>query len=149
MPNKYLLLVEDSPDDVELALMSFRENNIVNEIVVKRDGAEALDFLFATGEYAHRDRNDLPEVILLDLKLPRLSGIEVLRRLRAEPLTRLVPVVVLTSSAEEADIADSYGLGANSYVRKPVQFSGFVEAIKNLGFYWLLLNQSPRGQSGE
>jgi len=148
MKSKHILLVEDNPDDVELTLMSFRENKIINDVVVMRDGVEALDYLFATGDHAERDRNDLPELILLDLKLPRLSGIEVLKRLRSDPLTRLIPVVVLTTSNEEADITASYGLGANSYVRKPVEFAEFVEVVRNLGFYWLLLNQSPLERAG-
>ena len=143
MRPKHILLVEDNPDDVELTLMSFRENKIVNEVDVVRDGVEALEYLFAEGRYAHRDRNDLPELVLLDLKLPRLSGIEVLKRLRADSLTKLVPIVILTSSSEDVDILASYDNGANSYVRKPVDFRQFVEAVKNLGTYWLLLNQSP------
>lgn len=148
MKSKHILLVEDNPDDIELTLMSFRENKIANEIVVVRDGVGALDYLFATGKYVDRDPGDLPELVLLDLKLPRLSGTDVLKRLRSEPLTRLIPVVVLTSSKEEADIEASYSLGANSYVRKPVEFGQFVEAVRNLGFYWLLLNESPVNRAG-
>lgn len=143
MNKKHILLVEDNPDDIELTEMSFRENKLVNEVVVVRDGVEALDYLFAKGAYAGRDAADLPALILLDLKLPRLSGMEVLTRLRANAATRLVPVVVLTSSREDKDVLESYGLGANSYVRKPVEFEAFVEAVRNLGLYWLLLNESP------
>lgn len=148
MKSKHILLVEDNPDDIELTLMSFRENKIANEIVVVRDGVEALDYLFAIGKYVDRDPDDLPELVLLDLKLPRLSGTDVLKRLRSDPLTRLIPVVVLTSSKEETDIEASYSLGANSYVCKPVEFGQFVEAVKNLGFYWLLLNESPVNRAG-
>ena len=143
MNKRHILLVEDNPDDVELTEMSFRENKLVNEIVVVRDGVEALDYLFAEGAYAGRDAADLPALILLDLKLPRLSGMEVLARLRANAATRLVPVVVLTSSSEDKDVLESYGLGANSYVRKPVDFRQFADAVNQLGLYWLVLNEQP------
>jgi two-component system response regulator len=138
-----ILLVEDNPDDVILTLRAFKKNNIANEVVVARDGVEALDYLFATGPHDGRDARQLPQVVLLDLKLPRIDGIEVLRRIRADPATRVVPVVVLTSSREEHDLVDSYRLGANSYVRKPVDFLEFVEAARQLGLYWLVLNEAP------
>jgi two-component system response regulator len=140
---KVILLVEDNPDDEELTLLALRESNILNEVIVVRDGVEALDYLFAAGEYADRDPRCTPQLILLDLKLPKLGGLEVLERLRADPRTRLIPVVVLTSSSEEEDIVASYRLGANSYVRKPVEFHRFADAVRNLGLYWLLLNESP------
>jgi CheY-like chemotaxis protein len=138
-----ILLVEDNPDDVELTLRAFRKSNVANDIVVARDGVEALDYLFATGSYGHRDANALPQVVLLDLKLPRIDGLHVLERLRAHPKTRLLPVVILTSSNEQRDLASGYRLGANSYVRKPVDFQEFVEAVRQLGLYWLLLNERP------
>lgn len=140
---KAILLVEDNPDDVELTERAFRKNNICNEIVVMRDGVEALDYLFGTGAHAGRDARETPAVILLDLKLPRLGGLEVLQRLRADARTRLIPVVVLTSSDEERDLIESYSLGANSYVRKPVEFAAFLDAVRQLGLYWLMLNQQP------
>ena len=143
MNKKTILLVEDNPDDEELTLLSLRESNIVNEVVVARDGVEALDYLFAADQNAGREVSPLPELILLDLKLPRLDGLEVLRRLRANPRTQLVPVVVLTSSSEEEDIVASYRLGANSYVRKPVEFHRLADAVRQLGLYWLLLNEAP------
>ncbi len=143
MDNKVILLVEDNPDDELLTLRAFKKSNILNEIIVVRDGAEALDYLFAAGAYAERDPNELPQLILLDLKLPKVSGLEVLRRLRANEQTRLLPVVILTSSNEERDIIDGYKLGANSYVRKPVDFVQFAEAVQRLGLYWLVLNESP------
>lgn len=145
MPNgrPVILLVEDNPDDVELTRRALDSSNVANEIVVARDGVEALEYLFAEGEYAGRDAADLPEVVLLDLKLPRIDGLEVLRRIRADARTRVLPVVVLTSSNEERDMVDSYELGANSYVRKPVEFERFVEAAKTLGLYWLVLNELP------
>jgi two-component system response regulator len=136
-----ILLVEDNPDDVELTLRAFRRSNIANEVVVVRDGVEALEYLFATGRYAGRDADALPQVVLLDLKLPRLDGLEVLERLRAHAKTRLLPVVILTSSTEERDLVKGYSLGANSYVRKPVDFEQFAASVKQLGLYWLLLNQ--------
>ncbi len=144
MQKRMLLLVEDNPDDEALTLRALKQNKISNEVVVARDGAEALDFLFCTGAYVNRDRHVLPEVVLLDLKLPKIDGLEVLRRLRADERTRLLPVVILTSSGEEQDLVNGYRLGANSYIRKPVDFDQFVEAVRNLGLYWLVLNQTPR-----
>jgi CheY-like chemotaxis protein len=138
-----ILLVEDSADDVELTLRAFHKSKILNEIVVVGDGVEALDYLFSTGAHAGRDPKAIPEVMLLDLKLPKIGGLEVLRRIRAEELTRRLPVVVLTSSNEEKDILSSYNLGANSYVRKPVDFAQFVEAARQLGLYWLVMNEPP------
>lgn len=143
MQKKTILLVEDNPDDEALTLRSLNRNNIVNEIVVTRDGAEALDYLFCTGKYSGRDESGQPEVVLLDLKLPKLDGLEVLRRIRADERTRLLPVVILTSSDEEPDMVESYQLGANSYVRKPVDFSHFAEAVRQLELYWLVINQPP------
>jgi len=144
MQKRMLLLVEDNPDDEALTLRALKQNKISNEVVVARDGAEALDFLFCTGAYVNRDRHVLPEVVLLDLKLPKIDGLEVLRRLRADERTRLLPVVILTSSGEEQDLVNGDRLGANSYIRKPVDFDQFVEAVRNLGLYWLVLNQTPR-----
>jgi CheY-like chemotaxis protein len=138
-----ILLVEDNPDDEALVLRAFKAHHIANKIVVTRDGAEALDYLFGTGAYAGRETEDVPSVVLLDLKLPKINGFEVLQRLRADPRTRLLPVVILTSSSEEQDIVRSYRSGANSYVRKPLDFTEFVNAIKQLGIYWLLINQAP------
>jgi len=143
MTSKVILLVEDDPDDEALALRALRRNNIKNEVVVVRDGTEALDYLFGTGSYASRDASDLPQVVLLDLKLPKIDGLEVLRRVRADPRTELLPVVVLTSSKEDRDVVESYSRGANSYVRKPVEFNEFSEAVRQLGLYWLLLNERP------
>ena len=143
MNNKVILLVEDNPDDELLTLRAFKKSNILNEIIVARDGAEALDYLFATGAYAERDPDELPQLILLDLKLPKMSGLEVLRYLRTNEQTRLLPIVILTSSDEERDIIDGYELGANSYVRKPVDFAQFAEAVQRLGLYWLVLNEFP------
>lgn len=142
MHEKIILLVEDNPDDEELTRLALLENNIVNQVVVAHDGFEALDYLFATGPYAGRDPSALPELILLDLKLPKLDGLEVLRFLRAYNRTKLLPVVILTSSNEEQDLLACYSLGANSYVRKPVDFAQFTEAVRYLGLYWLVLNQS-------
>lgn len=139
-----ILLVEDNPNDVELTLHALKANNLANEIVVVRDGAEALEFIFATGRYAGRDLNDTPKVILLDLKLPLVDGIEVLGAIKADERTRRIPVVVLTSSREERDVVDAYGLGVNSYIVKPVDFDRFTEAVRTLGLYWLLLNEPPQ-----
>jgi two-component system, response regulator len=136
-----ILLVEDNPDDVELTLRAFRKSNVANEVIVVRDGVEALDYLFTTGQYAGRDSNALPQVVLLDLQLPRVGGLEVLQRVRSHPKTKLLPVVILTSSTEERDLVSGYSLGANSYVRKPVDFEQFADSVKQLGLYWLLLNQ--------
>ena len=138
-----ILLVEDNADDAELTLRAFRRSKVVNEIVHVSDGVAALDYLFGTGAYAGRDVKLKPEVILLDLKMPKIGGLEVLRRMRAEELTRRIPVVVLTSSNEERDILSGYDLGANSFVRKPVDFAQFVDAAQELGLYWLVRNQSP------
>ena len=138
-----ILLVEDNDDDVELARRAFEKSNIANEIVVVSDGAEALDYLFVTGAYAHRDPTIMPNVILLDLKLPRVTGLEVLCRMRADDRTKRLPVVILTTSNEEKDIINSYDLGANSYVQKPVDFAQFTQAAQQLGLYWLLLNEPP------
>lgn len=143
MDMKTILLVEDNPDDELLAIRALKQNKIMNEVVVARDGAEALDYLFGTGAYAGRDTSVMPQVILLDLKLPKISGLEVLKRLRNDDRTKLLPVVVLTSSKEDRDLNESYRLGANSYIRKPVDFAQFSEAIKQLGLYWLVLNEAP------
>jgi two-component system, response regulator len=140
---KIILLVEDNPSDEKLTVRAFKKSGIANEIFVVRDGAEALDYVFGTGPYAGRDTTQLPSIILLDLKLPRIEGLEVLRRIRADERTSVIPVVILTSSKEEEDIARSYSLGANAYVRKPVEFAEFVEAAKTLGLFWLLLNEPP------
>lgn len=138
-----ILLVEDNPNDVELTLHALKKSKLVNHIEVVRDGAEALDFIFGQGEYENRSVKHPPRVILLDLKLPKVSGLEVLERLKTDPRTRHIPVVVLTSSGEERDIVESYRLGVNSYIRKPVDFDQFTEAVQQLGFYWLLLNKPP------
>ena len=138
-----ILLVEDNPDDVELTLRAFKKNNIANNVIVARDGVEALDYLFGNGAYAGRDTSDTPRIILLDLKMPRLDGLQVLERLRADERTRVTPVVILTSSKEEQDLVKGYKSGANSYVRKPVDFNQFVEAVRHIGLYWLLINESP------
>lgn len=148
MKNKIILLVEDNPDDELLTLRAFRQANILNDVTVVRDGAEALEYLFGTGAYAGRDTSAMPQVILLDLRLPRIDGLEVLRRLRADERTRFLPVVILTSSDEESDIVESYSLGANSYIRKPVDFRQFGEAVRQLGLYWLVLNQPAMGDQG-
>jgi len=138
-----ILLVEDTEDDVELTLRAFNRSNFVNPIVIARDGVEALDYLFGTGDHAGRDTSVLPAVILLDLQLPKIDGLEVLRRIREDPRTGLIPVVILTSSREERDRAEGYARGANSYIRKPVDFTEFVTAVGQLGVYWLLLNEAP------
>jgi len=139
---KIILLVEDNPDDELLTLMAFKDNNITNEVIVARDGEEALDYLFGAGVYKDRDLSIPPQVVLLDLKLPKVDGLEVLKTIRSNPITELLPVVILTSSKEEVDILKSYQLGANSYIRKPVDFEQFSEAIRQLGLYWLVLNES-------
>ena len=139
---KVVLLVEDNPDDVDLTLRAFKKNNLLNEIVVARDGVEALAYLFGT-EPHDDSSNPLPQLVLLDLKLPKVDGLEVLRRIRDDERTRLLPVVVLTSSKEEQDLVQSYSLHANSYIRKPVDFLRFSEAVRQLGFYWLILNEAP------
>lgn len=142
MKNKVILLVEDNPRDEALTLRALRNSNVVNEIVIVRDGAEALDYLFGTGEYAGRDTTISPQVVLLDLKLPKMDGLQVLQSMRADERTKRLPVVVFTSSSEEEDMIKSYDLGANSYVRKPVDFDHFSEATRQLGVYWLLLNEA-------
>lgn len=143
MNEKIILLVEDNPDDVTLTIRAFKKNNILNEVVVADDGVEALDYLFGAGKYAGRDAGILPAVVLLDLKLPNMNGMEVLQRLRADERTKLVPVVILTSSKEEQDVINGYKLGCNSYIRKPVDFNQFMDAVKQLGMYWLLINEPP------
>jgi two-component system, response regulator len=141
MTNRVILLVEDNADDEELTRRALKKSNVSNPLVVVRDGAEALDYLFARGAFAGRDVEEIPQVILLDLKLPKIDGLEVLRQIRADARTKLFPVVILTSSTEEQDMLRGYGLGANSYIRKPVDFTQFVEAVRQLGLYWLVLNQ--------
>jgi two-component system response regulator len=141
--DRVILLVEDNPDDQALTLRALKANNIMNPVVLVEDGAEALDYLFGTGGYADRDTSALPQVVLLDLKLPKVDGLEVLKRLRGNPRTRLLPVVILTSSKEDRDVVSGYSLGANSYIRKPVDFGEFREAVRQLGLYWLLLNVPP------
>jgi len=138
-----ILLVEDNPNDEELALYALKRHNLANHIQVVRDGAEALDYVFHTGAHAHRPSKNLPKVVLLDLKLPKVDGLEVLRHIKADPRTRSIPIVVLTSSREERDIVESYQLGVNSYIVKPVDFEQFTEAVRQLGLYWVLLNQAP------
>jgi CheY-like chemotaxis protein len=141
--HKVILLVEDNPDDEALAIRALKRHHIGNDIVVAHDGVEALDYLFCTGMYAERDINNKPSVVLLDLKLPRIDGLEVLRRVRADPRTKFLPIVVLTTSSEEGDLLNSYSLGCNSYICKPVDFVQFSEAIRQLGMYWLLMNEPP------
>ena len=141
--NKTILLVEDNPDDRDLTLLAFKEANVLNQVVICADGEEALEFLFATGAHAGRDTRVTPQIVLLDLKLPKVDGLEVLKRIRADERTKLIPVVVLTSSREQKDVVESYRLGANSYVRKPVDFSFFIELCRQLGQYWLVLNEAP------
>jgi two-component system response regulator len=148
MLKKTILLVEDNPDDVALTLRAFEKNNIANRIVVATDGVEALDYLFGTGRHSGRDPAEMPALVLLDLKLPKIDGLEVLRRLRADKKTQLMPVVILTSSKEETDLVNGYALGANSYVRKPVDFNQFMEAVRHLGLYWLVLNEAAPSRSG-
>jgi len=145
MSEKVILLVEDHPDDEELTLRALGKNNILNQVVIARDGVQALEYVFGTGAYAGRDLNVMPQLILLDLKLPKIDGLEVLRRLRADDRTRFLPVVILTSSKEEQDLMKSYKLGANSYIRKPVDFVEFTQAVQQLGLYWLILNESAPG----
>jgi len=141
--SKTILLVEDNPDDVALTLRAFKKNNIMNNVVVAKDGAEALDYLFCTGEYSDRDIEDTPQIILLDLKLPKVNGLEVLEKIRNNDRTKLLPVIILTSSKEQRDLLDGYSLGANSYIRKPVDFDQFIESVRQLGLYWLVLNIGP------
>ena len=143
MKNRTSLLVEDNLDDEALTLRALEKTRIGDEVVVTRDGAEALDFLFCRNEYADRDPHDLPQLVLLDLKLPKVDGLEVLRRLRADPRTRILPVVILTSSKEELDLIEGYKNRVNSYIRKPVDFAEFVETVRELGLYWLGLNEEP------
>jgi len=143
MTEKIILLVDDNPDDVALTIRAFKKNNIGKKIIVAKDGVEALDYLFGTGVHAGREFKDLPVVILLDLKLPKIDGLEVLKRIRQDERTKMIPVVILTSSGEEKDVLSGYSLGANSYVRKPVEFDQFVEAMRHLGLYWLLWNEPP------
>ncbi|MGV8057486.1 MAG: response regulator [Smithellaceae bacterium] len=149
MNNKIILLVEDNPDDVALTIRAFQKNNISNKMIVAKDGVEALDYLFGKGMYAERNANDLPVVILLDLKLPKINGLEVLKAIRRNETTKLTPVVILTSSAQEEDVVRGYELGANSYIRKPVDFKEFVETIKLIGLYWLLWNETPPSSLGK
>ncbi len=146
MEDKLILLVEDNPDDEALTVRALKKNNIGNNLVVVHDGAEALDFLFGSGAFINRDVNNLPQMILLDLNLPKVGGLDVLHRIRETESTRLLPVVILTSSNEEQDLIKGYSLGANSYVRKPVDFNQFVEAVRQLGLYWLILNEAPPRQ---
>jgi CheY-like chemotaxis protein len=143
MKSKTILLAEDNPDDVKLTLRALKKGNILNQVIVAEDGIEALDYLFGTGKYAGRDTELLPQVILLDLKMPRMDGLEVLHRIRADERTKLLPVVVLTTSSEDKDRIESYKLGANSYIRKPVDFNQFAESVRQLGLYWLVLNEAP------
>lgn len=143
MEQRIILIVEDDPDDVELTLRAFKKNNISNEVVIARDGVEALDYLFGTGTYEGRDTNIMPVFVLLDLKLPKMDGLEVLRHIREDELMKLLPVIILTSSNEEKDVVNGYRLGANSYIRKPVDFDKFVETVNQLGLYWLILNEPP------
>ena len=144
MKNKIILLVEDNPDDQELTIQALKNNNIINEVIVANDGVEALDYLFGTGRFEGRDKTILPSLILLDIKLPKINGLEVLQEIRKNEITKIIPVVILTSSKEEQDLITSYNLGANSFVQKPVDFNQFNHAIKQLGFYWLLINALPQ-----
>jgi CheY-like chemotaxis protein len=143
MTNKHILLVEDNPDDVKLTLRALKKNNILNDVMVVEDGVRALDYLQGTGEFAGRDLSIMPQLILLDLKMPKLDGLEVLHRIREDERTKLLPVVILTTSSEDRDRIESYKLGANSYIRKPVDFNQFLEAVQQLGLYWLVLNEAP------
>lgn len=146
MTNRTILLVEDNPDDAALTLRALKKNNIINELIVAHDGAEALDILFCRGDHSDRNPEVLPAIVLLDLKLPKVDGLEVLKQIRAHPSTQLLPVVILTSSTEERDLIEGYRLGANSYIHKPVDFDQFVNAVKTLGLYWLVLNRTPPDQ---
>lgn len=141
--NKRILLIEDNPDDIELTLRAFKKNNIMNEIIVKSDGIEALDYFFGHHGVADKNKSELPILILLDLKLPKIDGIEVLKKLRKDERTSLIPVVILTSSKESADLLSCYRLGCNSYIRKPVDFTLFTDMVRQLGFYWLIMNEAP------
>lgn len=143
MNNKVILLVEDNKDDVALTMRALKKGNILNRVVVAQDGAEALDYLFGTGKYADRNLEEQPQVVLLDLKMPKVDGLEVLQRIRADERTKLLPVVILTTSSEDKDRISSYQFGANSFVRKPVDFNEFTDAVKQLGLYWLILNERP------
>ncbi len=143
MKTKHILLVEDNPDDVELTIRALAKSHVANSLDLASDGVEALEYLAGTGKFAGRDPNVLPQVVLLDLKMPRMDGLEVLRRIRSDERTRLLPVVVLTTSSEERDRVESYKLGANSYIRKPVDFVQFAESVRQLGLYWLVLNEAP------
>ena len=138
-----ILLVEDNPTDAELTMRALKRKNMANQVVWVKDGEEALDFIFATGEYSDRNPEDLPKLILLDLRMPKVDGLEVLQQIKAEEKTRKIPVVVLTSSKEDRDIVESYELGVNSYVSKPVEFDQFIDAVSTLGFYWMLINNPP------
>ncbi|MHB1530153.1 MAG: response regulator [Acidiferrobacteraceae bacterium] len=149
MRKRTILLVEDNLDDEDLTLRAFRKHNIGNDVVVARDGEQALEYLFGTGRWAGRNPSDLPQLVLLDLKLPKIDGLDVLKRVREHEATKLLPVVILTSSREERDIVSGYRFGANSYVRKPVNFDEFIEATRQLGLYWLLLNESPQAMDNE
>jgi two-component system response regulator len=143
MEEKVILLVEDNPDDEALTIRALKKNNIQNKVVIARDGAEALEYIFCEGKYSDRNITEMPQVVLLDLKLPKIDGLEVLERIRSDNRTKLLPIVILTTSNEERDIVEGYRLGANSYIRKPVDFAQFAEAVRQLGLYWLVLNQSP------
>lgn len=143
MKSKIILLVEDNPDDVKLTLRALKKSNIMNEVIVVGDGVEALDYLFGQGTFAGRDTDIMPQVVLLDLKMPKMDGLEVLQRIRADEKTKLLPVVILTTSSEDRDRVESYKVGANSYIRKPVDFNQFVAAVQHLGLYWLVLNEAP------
>lgn len=143
MRNKVILLVEDNPDDEILTLRAMKKNNVINKVIIAHDGVEALDYLYKRKDYADRDDNDIPQLILMDVNMPRMNGLEALKEIRSNPKTKLLPVVMLTSSREEQDMIESYELGANSYIKKPVDFDQFVEAVKQLGVYWMVLNELP------
>jgi two-component system, response regulator len=143
MNDRFILLVEDNPDDEELTLVGLKKSGVLNDVHIVRDGEEALDFLFASGDYRNRDPKEIPAVILLDLKLPKMGGFDILHQIRSNPLTSCVPVVILTSSSEEEDVVASYKMGANSFLRKPVEFDRFADAVRQLGLYWLLINEPP------